>query len=342
MILVGIPKLILDEEIGVNGLAPVLRRDLYRNVLAQETYIEDIQRKIRQEYVSVVKSLISMGMDFRIIYSHGEEQDNAAIMECLKMKDKDLLFTFDTDDQAFSIYSPGLLSVSINGVILINEFAGLLHKHVKPAKNILVSYYGSSAQTIADGNNIFVAERRTKGRRFAWPRKREIAAIEKRNLKVNFFPVLANRNYFFDEGRDVIYPDDSFDSSMAMISDAYGRDFLLVDSKAKGVVLDEDRKENKLLSPRETISLIKKTVSCAGITVVPVKEINVPHSLCLQQFKDGRILMTKGEIEVENVLKEIIGEDHVVTTDIPIRYYPAWFNIGIKCLVGDVPKELLM
>lgn len=77
------------------------------------------------------------------------------------------------------------------------------------------------------------------------------------------------------------------------------------------------------------------------VTVHLAPPLRVPYALNLLQLPDGRVLMTGGDPELERFLEGLVGDDRVVTTDVPIRYIPTWMYGGIRCLVSEEPSPLM-
>ena len=70
-------------------------------------------------------------------------------------------------------------------------------------------------------------------------------------------------------------------------------------------------------------------------------DLTVPYALNLMQFPDKRVLMTSGSPEVENLIRLIVGDGNVSTTEVPVRFLPLWQYAGIRCLIGELPEFIL-
>jgi len=51
--------------------------------------------------------------------------------------------------------------------------------------------------------------------------------------------------------------------------------------------------------------------------------------------------MTGGDHSVRAIIANIVGDENIVETPIPIKYYPTWLYGGIGCLIGEIPDFLL-
>lgn len=78
-----------------------------------------------------------------------------------------------------------------------------------------------------------------------------------------------------------------------------------------------------------------------GIKLCYPEKMEVPYALNLFQSKNGRILMTGGDDSTYHTITEIVGEEMVTKTEVPIRLYPIFNNAGIGCLINEFPSTLL-
>jgi hypothetical protein len=72
------------------------------------------------------------------------------------------------------------------------------------------------------------------------------------------------------------------------------------------------------------------------ISVKPVST-RVPYALNLEQFPDGRVLMTSGDDEAAEAVERVVGAGMVTVTEVPIRYYPVFRYSGIRCIMTETP-----
>ncbi|MFC1662985.1 hypothetical protein ACFL04_02325 [Patescibacteria group bacterium] len=91
----------------------------------------------------------------------------------------------------------------------------------------------------------------------------------------------------------------------------------------------------------ESVVLLRQRLRPLGIVDHAPDSLAVPYSLNLVQFPDGRVLMTSGDPATEMLVGDIVGADKVVTTPVPIRYFPVWKYAGIRCLVSEAPTPLM-
>lgn len=340
MIFVGEPWVFKKEACLDETYAPVGQFGVFRKYFLKEQDEYTLNKLIQKEYLAIIETMLSMKIDFRIIYTNLKRvQDMQTIAKCIEKKNRDLLYSFDTKESPAPILYPNLISLAVKNFIMVNDEAEMFHKK---KENILVSYYGNGAMAIADNDYIFVAQRQIKKNETFIPSPDEINVIESRGVKVCFLPLPAVVSYKFLRNKKKInaYPDENLDHVLALLKDKKGKEYLLVEPNIRSFVWDEDAGSSKCIDSQETIDIIKKVFSPSGIEVVLVNEINIPLALRFRQFADGRVLITKGEDQLVKIIGEIIGPENVFQTPVPIVYYPVWFCAGIKCLVSTIPDIL--
>jgi hypothetical protein len=97
----------------------------------------------------------------------------------------------------------------------------------------------------------------------------------------------------------------------------------------------------KIRGPEETFEELKVICNKLHITLCSPSKLVVPYTLNLEQFSDGRVLMTSGDNEVKELIGGIVGEENIFETPLPIRFLPVYQNAGIRCLINKAPTPLL-
>ncbi len=84
-------------------------------------------------------------------------------------------------------------------------------------------------------------------------------------------------------------------------------------------------------------TLIVDSLKKAGLKNIHIpKKIFNPYGIGVNQFFDGRLLMTSGETFLQEIFEKILGRENVFTTVKPISYYGALFRAGIHCLINEI------
>ena len=129
-------------------------------------------------------------------------------------------------------------------------------------------------------------------------------------------------------------PEFHIDRAFSVITDKKGEVHIFIDPKIH-IGIDVDASAT-LVSTEDSIWAIKEYLASNGITNVHVpKELPVPYGLGAMQFHDGKVLLSGGQPEVAAMYREILGNDQVFETEIPITHYSAIFRSGIRCLINE-------
>ena len=88
---------------------------------------------------------------------------------------------------------------------------------------------------------------------------------------------------------------------------------------------------------------ITRAAEAIGAGVFEIDDRNlVPLSLNLVQFEDGTIIVSKGQSnDLIFVLQNMVGEDKVLITEVPIVQIPQFLFGSIRCLINIIPKSFL-
>lgn len=309
---------------------------ILRETQDQSTVLENL----RQEYLAIVCALSEMGINFRIIYSHEDKVDKGLIALCIKYLGCKLA---GIDGRCFppSVIFPRDFATTLPRAILVNS--DLFEVRVQKKRgsyNILFSPYGEGGRVLTCGRTMLVGEQLiTKKGEVAKPVG--LRKIAKMNIQIGLFPLPLSVKFSATEIKNKISYNDHLDRMACLIRGKDENLHLVVAPKVYTADLEGDGKCSWIpRSPEDTAKKIKSTCGPLGIKVHFPEKIEVPYSLNLIQFPDGRILMTSGDKSVEKVIREIVGEDKIFKTPIPIRFFPVWAYGGIRCLVNKAPEPL--
>lgn len=126
--------------------------------------------------------------------------------------------------------------------------------------------------------------------------------------------------------------DQHVDRVASLITDPQGEHHLLV-SRYYSMTPSEFRE------PEQTMEIVRRTCDELHIHLHELARLEIPQSFAVVQRTD-KVLMTSGDEEIEEVVKGIVGEENIVTTEIPIVLYPAYAAASIRCLVAEFPAIL--
>ena len=129
------------------------------------------------------------------------------------------------------------------------------------------------------------------------------------------------------------FSDPHIDRVASLVEGVDGGMHLLLDPQYVGY----DYKERL---PTEPIDVVKRSCEPLEIEVHTPKRMMLPYSVSVLQLPNGNVVMTSGDEVMYDLVCEIVGEDRVFLTPVPIRAYPAYAYAGIHCLVTEYPDSL--
>jgi len=319
VVIIGEP--VLHECFGVN---PVIENqyEMFERIRQEFNSAELLVRTIREEQVAIATALKDMGYSLYMVHSHPDLVDEVTFEQINTITEGR---SFSIPEICSPIYSafPRDLWGYIGDTPLHNSKVINRRK-----KGNYGSVLGEGGKVISTGNKMLAClynrENSTEG---AMLRKLR----GKGYIIVRIFPLATRRNdqSVPDEEIEMI---DHIDLSACIVRAADGSDHLIIDEKSPFVC--QGRKGSGKLNEEQQ----QRTFSAIGAKLeVTVHQVNpiMPYGLNIPQFFDGKVLMTQGEPEVESLLKELMGDENVRTTSVPIRAIPVFRNAGIRCLTNE-------
>jgi len=322
--------------------APVSQVDLCLEVLRETQDENEIIDRLREEFLAIILSLKQMGIDFRIVYAHEDKVDMKAIGICIQALGCRLAGFSEDYFPPYIIYPRDFATV-LPGLILVNSKAGELKVSQKGGYKILSSPFGEGGRVLTSQKTMLVSERLVEEESHSRPvGSQDLKEIIQEGINVGTFPFPLAQMFSASKRTNRASINDHIDRVACLIQ---GRDkglHLVVDPLIETAVWRGKNRDSlwTLRTPGETREKITGSCKPFGINVHYPKALKVPYSLNLIQFRDGRILMTGGDDEVEGLITEIVGEDKIFKTPIPIRFFPVWSYAGIRCLVSEAPVPL--
>ena len=321
---------------------PIHQARLIASILANNHELSHVEGQLREEHNSIVTALNEMGYHFQIALAYPDKLDSRAICDYLARGCR--LIRFPSDFPASLALCPRDLAVTIPGRVLLNCRYASIDRVIDDCR--------ITSSPVGDGGSVLLAS----GAAVVCDRiisfcddlpmnrstcKSDLEPFVSAGMKTVMFPApvmgflkggsLTGQLAFFGH----------CDRVSCLVSDVQGGLHLVLDHDIVTVsVVDESAQSWRPMMLDETISVLRRACESRGITVHRAPRSTVPYSLNLQQFFDGRILMTGGTTEVTEMLRSITGQQ-IVTTNIPIQYYPTWMYAGIHCLVTEFPRSLL-
>ena len=332
----------LKPDIKKSFIAPASQAKLCFEVIKETQDKKIVLDKLRQEYVAIVIGLLKMGIDFRIIYAHPKEADEGLISFCNKELNCKVSGFPSRLAPCFSGF-PRDLAVTLPGFVLMNPVAGKFFRKEKENFLIFPSYYGEGGRVLSFDSTALMSERIVTKEGRPSLKARKPTELCRAGIKIGFFPSSVSVKYTSEKDVSVAGLNDHIDRVACLLKGKDKKLHLLVDPKI--LIFDWKNPEKgkngkifyKLLSAEKTKEMIDNLGKKMGLQVHYPEKLQVPCSLNLLQFSDNRVLMTDGDKSLASLVSDIVGQENIFKTEIPIRYFPAWRYGGIRCLINEFP-----
>ena len=338
--LVGEPM--FDPRPKEEYFAPVGQAELCLKVLQETQDFNEVLARLREEYTAIIWMLKQMGIEFRILYAHGDLVDEQTLDVCMETFQCKLV-GLPAEFFPPSIVYPRDFSVLLGKTLLVNSEVGEILVGEKGGYKIIASPYGEGGRVLHARDVVLVSERMVgdKGSRPADPN--ELSEITGTGMRVGLLPPPMVQMFTRDGVQSQIQFNDHVDRVGCLISGKDGGLHHVVDPQIHTI----DWKGTQAIpwvavKPRETLEKLERICEPLKVTVHRPRRMLVPYSLNLLQIADGRVLMTGGDEPVAEVVSEIVGEENVFQTPIPIRFLPTWAYAGIRCIVTEAPLPILV
>ena len=313
-------------------------QEIIREIKRKNLSPEEIVEKMRMEYLSIAYALSSMGVDFRIVFSHKKLFDRKVWGRLAKRKLTRSFLLPEKTPNSFTSFPRDLCVSFSSDISFLNSFIIARAKGGRLSDDLIFSPYG-------EGGRILYARNIAVVGRFLFPHENEefleaqIDEFDGLDMKVGIFP---NPIYWRISGAgdisDKFGPGDHLDPESCLIFGQDGKSYLLVDDNIRTAECIDD--ERLMLSPRESLERIEAMCKGLDIEMIPVR-ITIPFVLNLLQLFDGRILMSGGDKEIFEIVERIVGKGNVTQTSIPIRLLPLYGRAGIRCMTAHIPEILI-
>ncbi|MFZ2970140.1 MAG: hypothetical protein WA063_03270, partial [Minisyncoccia bacterium] len=307
----------------VNGLikefrAPAGQLNLCLKILQETDNVLEIQERLAEEYMAIVLALKEMDINFYITYSKSEMVYKKLLSVCKKRLRIKLMGLPANFPPHLASYPRDMFTILENGTILVSAGIGWAKTKERDNCQIISSPYGEGGRALACGDSIFVAERLLDDNvPMAMPRTE---VLEQLGLRVGLFPlpIAGTLSRKMIESKFLL--NDHLDRIACLIQGKAGKLYLVVDP---GIYTGRITERSwQPCEPKESLSKIRNICEKMGIELCCPDKIEVPYIFNLVQFPDGRILMSSGCNSAYKLIADIVGEEKITITEIPIRYLP--------------------
>jgi len=337
--LVGEP--IFKPPFGKKHYAPVSQVDICQQVLRETQEPNIVLKRLQEEYLAIIWSLKKIGINFRIIYSHEDKIDKQVLGVCVEHVGCRLV-GFHRDYFPPTVAYPRDFVTVLPELILVNSQIAGVKVREKDNCRILSSPYGEGGRALTREKTMLACERLVLEDKHSSEPK-GLQEIRQAGIKIALLPLPLSIAFSISGVEKRAFFNDHLDRIGCLIR---GKDrglHFVVDPQIYTADWKGYRQATSWVrrSPGDTIKRIKQDCEPLEIEVHCPKKLKVPYSLNLIQFLDSQVLMTSGDDSIVEVVSEIVGEDKIAQTPIPIRFFPVWAYAGIRCLVNKAPMPLL-
>ena len=333
---------------GVNSFsAPIGEIELCRKVLRNIKSGEDSLIEIQKEYMSIFFALVEMEIDFSISCSVLEKEYRQGLEGLLTGLRREFGDIFNIKITDISKYCPIDLASFPKDVATILVAGSLINSEVeipkkigiKNVSNVLLSSYGEGGRVLSCRDVVLVSDHLTLGE-FRPIERARVRDFDQMEVNLGLIPLPVS-SIFSLSSIDKAFPNDHLDRVACLIEGKDEKLHLIVDPKIHTYKKDES--QNWIIQkPEESLEDIRKVCDSLGIELHRPKKTEIPYVLNLVQFEDKRILMTGGDECVHQLISEIVGEDMVITTEVPIQLYPTFNRAGIGCIINKSLPQMVL
>lgn len=310
-------------------LVPAGSEFLARAVLADMARTPgEAERRLALEYLALVYALRKTGHPFRFLFAHPEavNMQIAGLLTALGLRGLAMNKNYPVPVTAF----PRDFACELPGAFLANRAAMTTLVEELGGKAFIGSFLGEGGRTLTCGHLALVPNKRVDEDGTVRPME-DISEISRcGRVRIGYLP-LAGCSWIDATGRYLARGkpvNDHLDRVACLLLDQRGRPHLLVDPEYYRF----SQRSGMLNS-----CLIDTTCLELGIELHVLSRLTVMCSLNLEQFDDGKVLMTGGDEEVHELVGALVGKATVIQTEIPICAYPLFKGAGVRCLIGYLP-----
>jgi hypothetical protein len=281
------------------------------------------------EQCAVYDGLKELGVDFCYVCSRKRFLKDRKTLRMHKMFDTHYLKP--KIPSTFRYFPRDIATKLPNGTILINKKFNFPHPFTP-------DYYGEGGRIFIIDNTSFSTSHNNV-EKVVYPL--DSGYLRDRGLIPIQLPpaiqqtTVLEQDSWYDEGINLV---SHVDTCYAVIQDKNGQLHVITSNRFDQKLNTNDHTKFDYDEVKEHIFT---TLENAGIDLHVVNNLEIPCSLNMFQAPNGKVLMTSGEKELQQIIENILGEENVITTSVPIKYIPSTRFGGIRCMIGEVPKELL-
>ena len=291
---------------------------------------KDLADALRTEYAAIAHALSSTGEDFvvvnlaKIIDQGGDNVGMQNESLCLEPGFPEQLYTFPRD--AF---------MTVKRLFLTNAGPSVAMRINNAECTGLCSQFGEGGRVLGRRKTLLVAEALCiNGEAALSEQLEDMGKIRDMGYLMATIPNPDGIVCGSTDKRSISYTD-HLDRVGGLLEDRCGELYLVLDPNFRCY-----SDGTSLLSREDSRGLVQSQCESVGVEVlISPRDLEVPYSVGFYQTPGGRVVITSGDEAVAETVANIVGEENVYTTNVPIEYFPAHVSAGIHCLVTDIPRS---
>lgn len=315
------------QQVDRNKLRVPKGMESWASALHRRNFSDDEEARIlAAEWFAIASALKRNDTPFRIIVAHRGDIDQPLLTAMmLRLNTRGLALHPSISSTCF----PRDMMVNFGDLTFTNPEANL----ELPDKSDIPSPLGDGGAVIPLADKVFVADPAAYPPRQAALLRRDLERIEN-SFQIGFLPhpIAVKMDFSTNQTSEFItcHPD----RVSGKLIGRDGRNYFLADSAYT---------EQYCYPWGSYYHTIRDACRQLQTELVLVKreDGDTPYSLNFEQFADGSVVMTSGHPQLEETVKQIVGEDKVVTTEIPIFIYPIRRRGGIRCMMLFAPRKIV-
>lgn len=285
---------------------------------------QNLTEALANEYLAIASALKEMSVSFRIIIAHRKLIDQAykAMLEYFGVRG--LALHESISETCF----PRDMLVDFDGETYINPNANFNF----PDDSGILSPLGEGGRVLKLDKKVFVPDPR--GFVQTRPKYTKDLKVLSGHFQFGFLPFPQAVEIDKQSKTKKNFPNDHLDRVASFIKGKDNKDYLLLDSH---YVAESQAPYG------QHWGCIKE--ACQKLDVTPMvidrKSDSIPCALNLEQFADGTVLLTGGDSNLAESVRQLVGVDKVHVTGRPIIYYPLYRNGGVRCMLLHAPQKIV-
>lgn len=341
-IMLGAPSFgeVINLTDGKEFFVPFGQSKICQSIIRETQDKAVIVERLATEYLSIVLALKEMGINFCITYTE-DVRIPAQMLDSFKSELKCRIVILPKNfPPQFGCYPRDMLTIlSKPKIVLLNQEIGRKGIGQRGEYYFLSSLYGEGGRVLSCDNTALVTKRLIIGNARI-KCDEQLTALLQKGVKIGQLPLPLGGICTSAEIKEKVFSNDHLDRVAAFLRGGNGEMHLVVDPKI--CTMNKNGSENwTALGPEESIEGIAECCEPLGIKVHYPYKIKVPYSVNLEQFSDGRVLMTGGDKPLAKLVGKIVGRKNVFKTKVPIKFTPVYNRAGIRCLINQIPEPMI-